>query len=179
MTYTYNYNFDSSDAVLGGMLVGYLITFLVIYVLSVIAMWKIFTKAGKPGWASLIPIYNIVELDMSDGDEKQLRVNLIVNKWNINNFVRDEEHCKEYFVDLPKEENRWKHENKTPVLPDGVSIREIRCLYSDHMNHKKIINMMYDNLYDSSQNDYCNDRKFIAKVYADNKWVELWHLLNS
>ena len=60
MTYTYNYNFDSSDAVLGGMLVGYLITFLVIYVLSVIAMWKIFTKAGKPGWASLIPIYNIV-----------------------------------------------------------------------------------------------------------------------
>ena len=42
------------------MLVGYLITFLVIYVLSVIAMWKIFTKAGKPGWASLIPIYNIV-----------------------------------------------------------------------------------------------------------------------
>lgn len=60
MTYTYNYNLDSSDAVLGGMLVGYLITFLVIYVLSVIAMWKIFTKAGKPGWASLIPIYNIV-----------------------------------------------------------------------------------------------------------------------
>lgn len=60
MTYTYNYNLDSSDAVLGGMLVGYLITFLVIYVLSVIAMWKIFTKAGKPGWASLIPVYNIV-----------------------------------------------------------------------------------------------------------------------
>lgn len=60
MTYTYNYNFDSSDAVLGRMLVGYLITFLVIYVLSVIAMWKIFTKAGKPGWASLIPVYNIV-----------------------------------------------------------------------------------------------------------------------
>jgi len=23
------------------------------------AMWKIFTKAGQPGWASLIPIYNI------------------------------------------------------------------------------------------------------------------------
>lgn len=25
--------------------------------LSIIAMWKIFRKAGKPGWASLIPIY--------------------------------------------------------------------------------------------------------------------------
>jgi len=27
-------------------------------VVSIIAMWKIFTKAGKPGWASIIPIYN-------------------------------------------------------------------------------------------------------------------------
>ena len=29
--------------------------------LIVIANWKIFTKAGKPGWHSLIPIYNIYE----------------------------------------------------------------------------------------------------------------------
>jgi len=25
----------------------------------IVTMWKIFTKAGKPGWASLIPFYNI------------------------------------------------------------------------------------------------------------------------
>ncbi|MBW2509510.1 MAG: signal peptidase I, partial [Deltaproteobacteria bacterium] len=25
-------------------------------------MWKIFEKAGKPGWAAIIPIYNIVVL---------------------------------------------------------------------------------------------------------------------
>ncbi len=25
-----------------------------------ISLWKIFTKAGQPGWASLIPIYNLV-----------------------------------------------------------------------------------------------------------------------
>lgn len=29
-------------------------------VLMIASMWKVFTKAGKPGWASLIPIYNIV-----------------------------------------------------------------------------------------------------------------------
>ena len=34
----------------------------IIGVLTIIAMWKIFTKAGKPGWASLIPIYNVVVL---------------------------------------------------------------------------------------------------------------------
>jgi hypothetical protein len=32
---------------------------LVIGIVELIAMWKIFTKAGKPGWAVLIPIYNL------------------------------------------------------------------------------------------------------------------------
>ena len=31
-----------------------------IIVLIIAAMWKIFTKAGQPGWASIIPIYNWV-----------------------------------------------------------------------------------------------------------------------
>lgn len=26
------------------------------------AIWKVFTKAGKPGWAAIIPIYNLVVL---------------------------------------------------------------------------------------------------------------------
>lgn len=34
----------------------------IIGVLTIIAMWKIFVKAGKPGWASLIPIYNAIVL---------------------------------------------------------------------------------------------------------------------
>ena len=38
---------------------------------------------------------------------------------------------------------------------------------------------MYEGLYNSSKNDYYNDRKFLAKVDADNRWGELWHLLNS
>ena len=31
---------------------------LAIGVLIVVAMWKVFAKAGRPGWASLIPFYN-------------------------------------------------------------------------------------------------------------------------
>ena len=34
----------------------------VIGVIVLIALWKIFTKAGKPGWAVLIPIYNLYVL---------------------------------------------------------------------------------------------------------------------
>ena len=26
----------------------------------VVAQWKVFSKAGKPGWAAFVPIYNIV-----------------------------------------------------------------------------------------------------------------------
>jgi hypothetical protein len=33
---------------------------LAIMVLMIASMWRIFTKAGKPGWAAIIPIYNIV-----------------------------------------------------------------------------------------------------------------------
>jgi len=39
-----------------------IIVYLVILVISIAAFWRIFTKAGKPGWAVLIPIYNIIVL---------------------------------------------------------------------------------------------------------------------
>ena len=45
--------------ILGGMLATYGILALVICVLLIVAMWKIFVKAGEPGWKSIIPIYNI------------------------------------------------------------------------------------------------------------------------
>jgi hypothetical protein len=32
---------------------------LVIGLILIIAMWKVFTKAGQPGWAAIIPIFNI------------------------------------------------------------------------------------------------------------------------
>ena len=32
---------------------------LLIALLVIVATWKVFTKAGQPGWASIIPIYNL------------------------------------------------------------------------------------------------------------------------
>ncbi len=37
-------------------------TMFVLGVLTIVGVWKLFQKAGKPGWASIIPIYNIVVL---------------------------------------------------------------------------------------------------------------------
>ncbi len=36
--------------------------YLFILVFSVVVGWKIFVKAGKPGWAAIIPIYNLIVL---------------------------------------------------------------------------------------------------------------------
>jgi hypothetical protein len=36
--------------------------YLAILVLTIVAMWKVFAKAGQPGWAVLIPIYNTIVL---------------------------------------------------------------------------------------------------------------------
>ncbi|HPJ45227.1 MAG TPA: DUF5684 domain-containing protein, partial [Tenuifilaceae bacterium] len=33
---------------------------LIIFVLYIASMWVVFTKADKPGWAAIIPIYNII-----------------------------------------------------------------------------------------------------------------------
>lgn len=35
-----------------------LVIYLAILILMLVAMWRVFAKAGRPGWASLIPIYN-------------------------------------------------------------------------------------------------------------------------
>lgn len=39
-----------------------LVFLLLFVVLPVLCLWKIFDKAGKPGWAAIVPIYNLVVL---------------------------------------------------------------------------------------------------------------------
>mgnify|MGYP000920907785 CR=1 FL=1 len=40
----------------------YIVIYLALIALMIVSMWKIYTKAGKPGWACIIPIYNIIVL---------------------------------------------------------------------------------------------------------------------
>lgn len=35
-----------------------IIIYLAIIILMLVSLWKVFTKAGQPGWGVLIPIYN-------------------------------------------------------------------------------------------------------------------------
>ena len=36
--------------------------YVLLFALMIVSFWKIFTKAQKPGWAAIIPIYNIIVL---------------------------------------------------------------------------------------------------------------------
>ena len=38
------------------------IVYLAVLVLQIVALWKVFIKAGQPGWASIIPFYNFYVL---------------------------------------------------------------------------------------------------------------------
>jgi hypothetical protein len=49
-------------AAAGGALIVLFIQLVVIEALYALMWWKMFEKAGKPGWASLIPIYNAIVL---------------------------------------------------------------------------------------------------------------------
>ena len=45
-----------------GLGVFLIILFSSLAIILIVSYWRIFTKAGKPGWAALIPIYNTVVL---------------------------------------------------------------------------------------------------------------------
>ena len=44
-----------AGAAMGAMLIVYI----AVAVLMVIGMWKMFAKAGRPGWGAIIPVYNL------------------------------------------------------------------------------------------------------------------------
>ena len=50
--YASNYTMLTSSIVIG----------LAVGILVIVSLWIIFKKAGKPGWASIVPIYNIIVL---------------------------------------------------------------------------------------------------------------------
>jgi hypothetical protein len=70
MDYNYNYSTDLTTttadtgaiAALVAFFAAYTFVIFLIGIFYVVCMWKIFVKAGKPGWASIVPIYNIIVL---------------------------------------------------------------------------------------------------------------------
>lgn len=60
--YSY-YTISDSSADAGGMgalLIVYILLAIVLGIPAIAGLWKIFQKAGQPGWAAVVPIYNVI-----------------------------------------------------------------------------------------------------------------------
>lgn len=60
MDYSVYYQVDTTTNIFETLGAGFWIAWLAIVVFYIVVMWKIYTKAGKPGWAAIVPIYNII-----------------------------------------------------------------------------------------------------------------------
>ena len=80
---------------------GFIAACLVIAVIQIAGMWKVFTKAGQPGWAAIIPFYNIYIMTKIGGKPGYWvlflfipLVNFVIAIWLINmiskSFGKDE-----------------------------------------------------------------------------------------
>jgi hypothetical protein len=56
--YSYSTSTSSSSGLHGGVLAGLLIFYAVVIIYTVFIYWKLFVKAGRPGWAAIVPVYN-------------------------------------------------------------------------------------------------------------------------
>lgn len=60
---------SAANAAAAGISIVYSLVVIAIAVVIVVAMWKLFVKAGKPGWGAIVPFYNTYCLfDMSFGN---------------------------------------------------------------------------------------------------------------
>lgn len=59
---TYSYTTTSTSASSGGGAIVLFLIYILIIVAVLVGLWKVFAKAGEPGWAAIIPFYNIYTL---------------------------------------------------------------------------------------------------------------------
>ena len=61
MDYSYSVDYSSNPV--------FWIIYIAVIVLAIVALWRVFAKAGRPGWAAIVPIYNIYTLVKVAGKE--------------------------------------------------------------------------------------------------------------
>jgi len=74
--------YDNDAALAGGILAllgAFMFVFALVGLVVVIGMWKAFSKAGQPGWAAIIPIYNLVVLFRIAGQSGWLALTVLLN----------------------------------------------------------------------------------------------------
>lgn len=59
----------AATAAVGAIALVYMLFVFALVIVELIGMWKVFVKAGKPGWGAIVPFYNLYCLfEMSFGN---------------------------------------------------------------------------------------------------------------
>lgn len=60
-TYTvYESSSTVDEGALGVLFMLFALVYIAIIVVMIVSLWRLFVKAGKPGWAAIVPIYNMI-----------------------------------------------------------------------------------------------------------------------
>lgn len=73
---------DNDAAVAGGIIAllgAFMFVFALVGLVVLVGMWKAFSKAGQPGWAAIIPVYNLVVLFRIAGQSGWLALTFLLN----------------------------------------------------------------------------------------------------
>jgi len=72
----------NEEAVAAGImafLAAFAFVIIAVAIVTVIGMWKAFEKAGQPGWAAIIPIYNLVVMFRLGGQSGWFALAILLN----------------------------------------------------------------------------------------------------
>lgn len=125
------------------------------------------------------PIYNIVDLSIKEiNDVDNLHVNLMVRHWNGENFVKKDN--KEFNLPI-NNHNSWNSNmsKQTQSLPVGISKRDIRQAFKSSPRQNEIVKAMYPKAFKDPMVTYTRNQLFLEQVRLDDKWNELWNLINK
>ena len=125
------------------------------------------------------PIYNIVDLSIKEiNDVDYLHVNLMVRHWNGENFVQKDN--KEFNLPI-NNHNSWNRNmsKQTQSLPVGVSKRDVRQAFKSSPRQNEIVRAMYPKAFKDPIVTYTRNQLFLEQVRLDDKWNELWNLINK
>lgn len=73
---------DNEAAVAAGLMAffaAFAMFFIVVALVVIVGMWKTFSKAGQPGWAAIVPFYNLVVLFRIGGQSGWLALTWLLN----------------------------------------------------------------------------------------------------
>ena len=57
--YYYDYGYGEGSGIFGTIM---LLIYLAVIIATVVAVWRIYKKANRPGWAAIVPFYNMYTL---------------------------------------------------------------------------------------------------------------------